>query len=81
MTDNAELIARKKTINLAVVHSDAQAFIAAFPGWLEITAFISAQRAGAAETPADGITPALTPQQLKSGGVPMSPRTPCSPSA
>ncbi len=69
MTDNAELIARKKAINLAVVHSDAQAFIAAFPGWLEITAFISAQRAGAAETPADGITPALTPQQLKSGGV------------
>jgi hypothetical protein len=69
MTNNAELIRRKQAINLAVVHSDADAFLAAFPGWLEITAFISAQRAGAAEVPADGQTPALTPQQLKSGGV------------
>jgi hypothetical protein len=69
MTDTAELIRRKQAINLAVVHSDPQGFLAAFPGWLEITAFISALRAGAAEAPADGVTPALTPQQLKSGGV------------
>ncbi|WP_296707476.1 hypothetical protein [Rhodoblastus sp.] len=69
MTDTAELIRRKQAINLAVVHSDADAFIAAFPGWLEITAFISAQRAGEATVPADGVTPALTPLQLKSGGV------------
>ncbi|MCI4677133.1 hypothetical protein K9U39_12790 [Rhodoblastus acidophilus] len=69
MTDNAELIRRKQAINLAVVHTDAEAFVAAFPGWLEITAFISALRAGTAEPPADGVTPKLTPQQLKSGGV------------
>jgi hypothetical protein len=69
MTDTAELIRRKQAINLAVVHSDPQAFLAAFPGWLEITAFISALRAGPAEPPANGLTPALNPQQLKSGGV------------
>lgn len=69
MTDTAELIRRKQAINLAVVHSDPAAFLAAFPGWLEITAFISALRAGTVEAPADGVTPALTPQQLKSGGV------------
>jgi hypothetical protein len=38
-------------------------------GWLEITAFIKAQRTGEAQIPADGITPALSQQQLKSGGV------------
>ncbi|WP_298428318.1 hypothetical protein [Rhodoblastus sp.] len=69
MTDNAELIRRKQAINLAVVHVDPEAFVAAFPRWLEITAFISALRAGAAKPPADSATPALTPQQLKSGGV------------
>ena len=69
MTDTAELIARKKKINIAVVMADAEAFLAAFAGWLEITAFISAQRAGEAQVPADGMTPALTAAQLKSAGV------------
>lgn len=69
MTDQAELIRRKKAINLAVVYVDPDAFLKAFPEWLEITAFITAQRAGEAVAPADGVTPPLTPQQLKSGGV------------
>jgi hypothetical protein len=69
MTDTAELVKRKKAINLAVVHVDPDEFLVHFPGWLEITAFISAQRAGEVAAPADGITPALTEQQLKSGGV------------
>jgi hypothetical protein len=69
MTDTAELIARKKQINLAVVLADPEAFLSGFAGWLEITAFISAQRAGEVQAPADGVTPALTPAQLKSGGV------------
>ncbi|WP_294540945.1 hypothetical protein [uncultured Rhodoblastus sp.] len=69
MTDTAELVKRKKAINLAVVHGDPDAFLAHFLGWLEITAFITAQRAGAAQVPADGITPALNDAQLKSGGV------------
>jgi hypothetical protein len=69
MTDTAELVKRKKDINLAVVYADPDAFLAHFLGWLEITAFISAQRAGEAQIPADGVTPALTEQQLKSGGV------------
>ena len=43
--------------------------MAAFPAWLEITALISALRAGSVQPPTDGVTPALTPQQLKSGGV------------
>jgi hypothetical protein len=69
MTDTAELIKRKKALNLAVVYVDPDAFVENYLGWLEITAFISAQRAGDAQIPADGITPALTPAQLKSGGV------------
>jgi hypothetical protein len=69
MTDTAELVKRKKDINLAVVYADPDAFLAHFLGWLEITAFISAQRAGEAQVPADGVTPALTELQLKSGGV------------
>ena len=69
MTDTAELVKRKKDINLAVVYADPDAFLAHFLGWLEITAFISAQRAGEAQPPADGVTPALTELQLKSGGV------------
>ena len=35
----------------------ADAFLANFLGWLEITAFISAQRAGDVQAPADGVTP------------------------
>ncbi len=69
MSDAAELVKRKKDINLAVVYADPEAFLAHFPGWLEITAFISALRAGEVQPPADGLTPALTAQQLKSGGV------------
>ncbi len=69
MTDTAELVKRKKDINLAVVFADPDAFVAHFLGWLEITAFTSLFRAGEAQRPADGITPALTAQQLKSGGV------------
>jgi hypothetical protein len=65
----AELAKRKKALNLAVVYVDADAFVDHFLSWLEITAFITAQRAGEAEAPADGVTPALTPQQMKSGGV------------
>jgi hypothetical protein len=69
MTDMAELQKRKQPLNLAIVYADPDAFIANFMGWLEITAFITAQRAGEAEIPADGKTPALTPQQLRGGGV------------
>ncbi len=60
MTDTAELVKRKKDINLAVVYADPDAFLAHFGGWLEITAFISALRAGEVQAPADGVTPALT---------------------
>ena len=59
MTDMAELKKRKEPLNLAIVHVDPDAFIANLMGWLEITAFITAQRAGEAEIPADGITPKL----------------------
>ncbi|MFG1412791.1 hypothetical protein V5G24_16915 [Xanthobacter sp. VTT E-85241] len=69
MTDMVELQKRKQPINLAVVHVDPDAFVASFMGWLEITAFISAQRAGTAAIPADGVTPALTAEDLKSPGV------------
>ena len=69
MTDMAELKKRKEPLNLAIVHVDADAFIANLMGWLEITAFITAQRAGEAEIPADGITPKLPPEKLRNGAV------------
>lgn len=69
MTDMMELQARKKPINLAIVHVDPAAFVQSFEGWLEITAFIMALRAGEAAVPVDGITPKLEPRQLRSDGV------------
>lgn len=69
MTDMAELKRRKDPVNLSIVHVDPDAFIANIMGWLEITSFISLQRAGEAEVPADGVTPKLTPQQLAGGKV------------
>src|SRR5689334_5838511 len=65
MTDMIELKKRKQPLNLAIVHTDPRAFIDNLMGWLEITAFISAQRQGEAEIPADGVTPKLSPEQLK----------------
>ncbi len=69
MTDMAELQKRKQPLNLAIVYVDPDAFIANYMGWLEITAFITALRTGDAVLPADGITPALSPEQLRNGGV------------
>jgi hypothetical protein len=66
MTDMAELQTRKRPLNLAIVHVDPDAFIANFMGWLEITAFITALRAGEVTAPADGLTPKLDAKQLKS---------------
>jgi hypothetical protein len=69
MTDMAELARRKQPLNLAVVHVDPDDFVANFMGWLEITAYITAVRAGEAEVPEDGKTPALAPEQLRRAGV------------
>ena len=69
MTDMEELKKRKMPLNLAIVHVDPDAFIANFMGWLEITAFISALRAGEAQVPADGITLKLPAEMLRNGGV------------
>ena len=67
MTDMAELQKRKKLINEAIVFVDPDAFVANYLGWLEITTFITALRAGDVAVPADGVTPKLTPQQMKGG--------------
>lgn len=65
MTDMAELKKRKEPLNLAIVHVDPDAFAEHFMGWLEITAFISALRLGDTQVPADGRTPALSPDQMR----------------
>jgi len=65
MTDMAELKKRKEALNLAIVYVDPDAFIANFMGWLEITAFITAHRAGQVRAPEDGITPTLSAEQLQ----------------
>lgn len=69
MTDMSELVRRKKPLNLAIVHVDPDAFLQNHLSWLEITAFIKAQRLGEAATPADGLTPTLSDAQLRTGGV------------
>ncbi len=69
MTDMAELQKRKVPLNLAIVHTDPDAFIANLLGWLEITAFVSAQRLGEAAVPPDGKTPVLSTEQLRKAGV------------
>lgn len=69
MTDMAELQRRKQPLNLAIVHVDPDAFIDNFLSWLEITAFITAQRLGEADVPADGRTPTLSADQLRKSGV------------
>jgi hypothetical protein len=69
MTDMAELKKRKEPLNLAIVYVDPDAFIANLMGWLEITAFISAQRLGEAQAPADGKTPVLSVDQMRKAGV------------
>lgn len=69
MTDMVELKKRKGPLNLAIVHADPDAFTANLMGWLEITAFISAQRLGEAQLPVDGGTPTLSVDQLRKAGV------------
>ena len=69
MTDMSELVRRKQPLNLAIVHVDPDAFLEHFLGWLEITAFIRAQRLGEAVLPTDGVTPGLSDDQLRTGGV------------
>lgn len=69
MTDMAELVKRKQPLNLAIVDVDPEAFIAHYMGWLEITAFITAMKLDETQVPADGVTPALTGQQLANGSV------------
>lgn len=69
MTDMAELRTRKVPLNLAIVHVDPDAFIANFMGWLEITAFITAQAASEAVVSPGREIPKLSPQQLRKSGV------------
>jgi hypothetical protein len=69
MTNMTELQVRKKPMNLAIVYVDPDSFVANFAPWLEITAFITAQRAGAAAVPEDGVTPKLDERQVKSDAV------------
>lgn len=67
MTDMAELAKRKQPLNLAIVHVDADAFIAHFVPWLEIATLLTAIRQGSAVAPSDGKTPALSAAQLAGG--------------
>lgn len=67
MANMTELAKRKQPLNLAIVHVDAEAFIAHFIPWLEITALLTAIRQGAATASPDGVTPALSARQLAGG--------------
>ena len=69
MTEMVELQRRKVPLNLAIVHTNPEAFVANLMGWLEITAFVTAQRADEAQVLPSGETPKLSPQQLQKSGV------------
>lgn len=69
MTDTTELVKRKRPLNLAIVHGDPDAFVAHYLPWLEIASFLTALRLGEAAVPADGVTPALSAQQLAGGAL------------
>ena len=57
MTDMVELRKRKEPLNCAILEANPGLFAANLLSWLEITAFISALRAGATQIPEDGLTP------------------------
>jgi len=67
MTNMIELAKRKQPLNLAIVHVDAEAFIAHFMPWLEIAALLTAIRQGTATASPDGVTPPLNARQLAGG--------------
>jgi hypothetical protein len=69
MTDMAELRKRKGLLDRAILEVNPGLFAANFLGWLEITAFISALKAGTIRIPDDGVTPKLSSDQLEGSGV------------
>lgn len=64
-----EVLRRKDPMNRAIVEVDPSLFSASLPGWLEITAFVMAQRAGKATPNPDGSIPALSKSDLNTSGV------------
>jgi hypothetical protein len=64
-----EVIRRKQPMNEAVLKVDPALFNASLMGWLEITAFVMAQRAGKAQPNPDGSVPALTKADLNLSSV------------
>jgi hypothetical protein len=63
----AEYKKRKQPINLAIVYVDPDAFVSSFPGWLEITHYVTALKAGEVSVSEDGAPPKLSPQELRGG--------------
>jgi len=69
MTDMTELRRRKEPLNRAILEVDPGLFADNFLGWLEITSFVGAVRAGQTQVPDDGVTPGLSSDQMKSPSV------------
>lgn len=64
-----EVIKRKEPMNKAIMEVNPDLFVKSLPGWLEVTHFVMAQRAGTAKPlNEDGSLPALTKSDLNTSG-------------
>jgi hypothetical protein len=59
-----ELVKRKVPMNIAITEVDPSLFIESLIGWLEITSYITAERAGKAPPLVDGAIPPLSKSDL-----------------
>lgn len=59
-----ELVKRKTPMNMAIVEVDPSLFTESLVGWLEITSYITADRAGKAPPLVDGAIPPLSKSDL-----------------
>jgi hypothetical protein len=64
-----EVIRRKEPMNAAISQGDPMLFTKHYMGWLEVTAYVMAQRAGKVQPTADGSVPELPKRDWVLGGV------------
>lgn len=64
-----EVLRRKAPMNLSIVEVDPSLFSSSLTGWLEITSYVMAQRAGKVQPTADGSVPPLSKSDLNTTNV------------
>ncbi len=64
-----EVLRRKAPMNLSIIEVDPSLFSSSLTGWLEITSYVMAQRAGKVQPTADGSVPPLSKSDLNTTNV------------